>query len=216
MYVQEQCSVNVENARLYITTLSTSCPASVGQNVSTNIPVFFCYLNVGLQLGYFNITFTIWKSLRSSFCMSIIPGMQSVFLPCTLTVANFAKLAKFLSSSSGLVHCGCVRNSVQITSVCLHARHPPPTGCRGRRLMMVRAFVSDVRNSFHQFLPGSGGDADLSISPTTSNQLAHWFTPELLAQAQAQTRSGKANSTLNMVNVEELERLQQNSAPVLN
>ncbi|KAL0266368.1 UNVERIFIED_CONTAM: hypothetical protein PYX00_008932 [Menopon gallinae] len=74
----------------------------------------------------------------------------------------------------------------------------------------------DVRNSFHQFLPGSGGDADLSISPTTSNQLAHWFTPELLAQAQAQTRSGKANSTINMVSVEELERLQHNSAPVLN
>ncbi|KAL0266372.1 UNVERIFIED_CONTAM: hypothetical protein PYX00_008932 [Menopon gallinae] len=79
-----------------------------------------------------------------------------------------------------------------------------------------QSMQQDVRNSFHQFLPGSGGDADLSISPTTSNQLAHWFTPELLAQAQAQTRSGKANSTINMVSVEELERLQHNSAPVLN
>lgn len=76
--------------------------------------------------------------------------------------------------------------------------------------------ISGIRNSFPQFLPPNGGDGDLSTSPTTSNQLAHWFTPELLAQAQVQTRTGKSDSTLNMVSVEELERLQQNSAPVIN
>ncbi|KAK6621247.1 hypothetical protein RUM43_011553 [Polyplax serrata] len=75
-------------------------------------------------------------------------------------------------------------------------------------------FKPGIRNSFPQFLPPNGGDGDLSTSPTTSNQLAHWFTPELLAQAQVQTRTGKSDSTLNMVSVEELERLQQNSAPI--
>ncbi|EEB20270.1 eukaryotic translation initiation factor 4E transporter, putative [Pediculus humanus corporis] len=73
-----------------------------------------------------------------------------------------------------------------------------------------------IRNSFPQFMPPNGGDGDLSTSPTGSNQLAHWFTPELLAQAQAQTKNGKSDSTVNMVSVEELERIQQNSAPVIN
>lgn len=56
---------------------------------------------------------------------------------------------------------------------------------------------------------GNGGD----LSPT-SNQLARWFSPELLAQA----RAGKLPELgqTNVVSLEELERLQHASTTVHN
>lgn len=56
--------------------------------------------------------------------------------------------------------------------------------------------------------PGTNGG---SLSPT-SNQLARWFSPELLAKA----RAGKLPELgqTNMLSLEELERLQQTSAVV--
>lgn len=65
---------------------------------------------------------------------------------------------------------------------------------------------------------GSPNDGDLS---PTSDQLARWFSPELLARA----REGKLPALPDMPNVslaqnalslEEVERLQQNTAPVHN
>ena len=58
---------------------------------------------------------------------------------------------------------------------------------------------------------------DMSTSPT-SNQLARWFSPELLAQARAGQLPDMPNipSTQNMLSVEEFERLQQASAAVHN
>ncbi|KAG8247075.1 Eukaryotic translation initiation factor 4E [Homalodisca vitripennis] len=51
---------------------------------------------------------------------------------------------------------------------------------------------------------------ELSTSPV-SNQLARWFSPELLAQARAGKLPGMPafSPTQNMLSVEELERLQQ-------
>lgn len=59
------------------------------------------------------------------------------------------------------------------------------------------------------FINSNGGD----LSPT-SNQLARWFSPELLAQA----RAGKLPDIgqTNVVSLEELERLQQASTTVHN
>lgn len=59
------------------------------------------------------------------------------------------------------------------------------------------------------FLGSTGGD----LSPT-SNQLARWFSPELLAQA----RAGKLPELgqTNLLSVEELERLQHASTTVHN
>ncbi|XP_069683292.1 eukaryotic translation initiation factor 4E transporter-like isoform X2 [Periplaneta americana] len=58
---------------------------------------------------------------------------------------------------------------------------------------------------------------DMSTSPT-SNQLARWFSPELLAQARAGQLPDMPPilSTQNMLSLEELERLQQASAAVHN
>lgn len=59
------------------------------------------------------------------------------------------------------------------------------------------------------FMGSNGGD----LSPT-SNQLARWFTPELLAQA----RAGKLPELVqtNILSLEELERLQHASTKVHN
>lgn len=58
---------------------------------------------------------------------------------------------------------------------------------------------------------GSGNGGDLS---PTSNQLARWFSPELLAQA----RAGKLPDLgqTNVLSLEELERLQHASTTVHN
>lgn len=57
----------------------------------------------------------------------------------------------------------------------------------------------------------SSGANGRSLSPT-SNQLLRWFTPELLEEA----RAGKLPELgqVNMLSLEELERLQQTSAVV--
>nr|CAD7572844.1 unnamed protein product [Timema californicum] len=62
----------------------------------------------------------------------------------------------------------------------------------------------------HQHLPGN-------TSPT-SDQLARWFSPELLAQARAGNLPDMppVPSSSNMLSLEELERLQQASAAVHN
>lgn len=76
---------------------------------------------------------------------------------------------------------------------------------------MVMAGVGGGRNYQHapamNYQPGT----DVSPASPVSNQLARWFSPELLAQA----RAGKLpdmpplSPTQNMLSVEELERLQQ-------
>lgn len=64
---------------------------------------------------------------------------------------------------------------------------------------------------------GRGSPNDGELSPT-SDQLARWFSPELLAQA----RAGKlpdmppASIAQNALSLEELERIQQSTAPVHN
>lgn len=52
------------------------------------------------------------------------------------------------------------------------------------------------------------------LSPT-SNQLARWFTPELLAQARA-GKLPELGQTNSILSVEELERLQHASTTVHN
>ena len=57
------------------------------------------------------------------------------------------------------------------------------------------------------------GSAGGDLSPT-SNQLARWFSPELLAQARAGKLPGLVQT--NLLSVEELERLQHASTTVHN
>lgn len=61
----------------------------------------------------------------------------------------------------------------------------------------------------------SPGDGDLS---PTSDQLARWFSPELLAQARAGKLPDMPPTGIaqNALSLEELERIQQNTAPVHN
>lgn len=58
---------------------------------------------------------------------------------------------------------------------------------------------------------GNSGGGDLS---PTSNQLARWFSPELLAQARAGKLPELAQT--NVLSLEELERLQHASTTVHN
>lgn len=60
------------------------------------------------------------------------------------------------------------------------------------------------------FMSSSGGE----LSPT-SNQLARWFSPELLAQARA-GKLPELGQTNSILSVEELERLQHASTTVHN
>jgi translation initiation factor 4E transporter len=61
---------------------------------------------------------------------------------------------------------------------------------------------------------GGGGVGNNSALSPTSNQLARWFSPELLAQA----RAGKLPDLgqTNVLSLEELERLQHASTTVHN
>lgn len=71
--------------------------------------------------------------------------------------------------------------------------------------------VLDPQSVRQGMMRTAGGD--VSTSPT-SNQLAQWFSPELLAQAKAGQLAGMpAISTMqNMLSLEDLERLQQAAA----
>lgn len=55
---------------------------------------------------------------------------------------------------------------------------------------------------------------DGALTPT-SNQLARWFSPELLAQASA-GKLPPVNLAQNALSLEELERIQQSSTTVHN
>lgn len=79
--------------------------------------------------------------------------------------------------------------------------------CLDGRIMRPQQSLINIPMG-RQNSPGSNGG---SLSPT-SNQLARWFSPELLAKA----RAGKLPELgqTNVLSLEELERLQQASTAV--
>nr|CAD7260524.1 unnamed protein product [Timema shepardi] len=88
---------------------------------------------------------------------------------------------------------------------------PPPSPNFIKPMLLVCVSATSIHSmNPHQHLPGN-------TSPT-SDQLARWFSPELLAQARAGNLPDMppVPSSSNMLSLEELERLQQASAAVHN